>query len=86
MRVEPENGIVTLMRGDTFVLPVHINDGTKLEPKYRSLSPTERLYFGLMEPGKAFENAVVSGEALEETSKALLILVEERNQKCKLLK
>lgn len=34
----------------------------------------------------AFENAVVSGESLEETSKALLILVEERNQKCKLLK
>ena len=34
----------------------------------------------------AFENAVVSGEALEETSKALLILIEERNNKCKLLK
>lgn len=33
-----------------------------------------------------FENAVVSGEALEETSKALLILIEERNNKCKLLK
>jgi hypothetical protein len=71
MRVEPENGIVTLMRGDTFVLPVHINDGTKLEPKYRSLSPTERLYFGLMEPGKAFENAVVKKvvEHYSETDK-----------------
>lgn len=34
----------------------------------------------------AFENAVVSGEALEETSKALLVLIEERNNKCKLLK
>ena len=34
----------------------------------------------------AFSNAVVSGEALEETSKALLILIEERNNKCKLLK
>lgn len=33
-----------------------------------------------------FENAVVSGEALEETSKALLVLIEERNNKCKLLK
>lgn len=34
----------------------------------------------------AFENAVASGEALEETGKALLILIEERNNKCKLLK
>lgn len=34
----------------------------------------------------AFSNAVVSGEALEETSKALLILIEERNNKCKMLK
>ncbi len=33
-----------------------------------------------------FENAVVSGESLEETSKALLILIEERNNKCKMLK
>ena len=34
----------------------------------------------------AFSNAVASGESLEETSKALLILIEERNNKCKLLK
>ena len=34
----------------------------------------------------AFENAVASGESLEETSKALLILIEERNNKCKMLK
>ena len=33
-----------------------------------------------------FENAVVSGESLEETSKALLVLIEERNNKCKMLK
>jgi len=34
----------------------------------------------------AFSNAVVSGEALKETSEALLVLIEERNNKCKLLK
>lgn len=34
----------------------------------------------------AFSNAVASGESLEETSKALLVLIEERNNKCKLLK
>lgn len=35
---------------------------------------------------KAFEEAVLSSEALEETSKELLILIEERNKKCKVLK
>ncbi len=34
----------------------------------------------------AFSNAVTSGEALKETSEALLVLIEERNNKCKLLK
>ena len=35
---------------------------------------------------RAFENAVISGESLEEKSNELLILVEERNKKCKLIK
>ena len=58
-RVEPENGIVTLMRGDTFTMPLRINAGSKLSPKYRSLVKGEKLYFGLMEPGQAFEDAVI---------------------------
>ena len=35
---------------------------------------------------RSFENAVISGESLEEKSNELLILVEERNKKCKLIK
>ena len=35
---------------------------------------------------KAFENAVVSGIACAETANELLILVEERNKKVKVLK
>ena len=53
------NGIITLMRGDSFTTPIHINIGTKLSPRYYTLSNTDRLYFALMEPNQAFEDAVV---------------------------
>lgn len=59
MRIEPENGIVELMRGDTLIMPIYINAGTKLCPKHRPLAATERLYFALMEPNQAFEDAVL---------------------------
>ena len=59
MRIEKENGIITLDRGDSFVMPILINEGTKLSPVYRPLRDTESLYLGLMEPNQAFEDAVL---------------------------
>lgn len=59
MHIEDENGIITLMRGDSLVLPIKINDGTKLEPRYRPLKSSERLYVGVMRPNQAFEDAVL---------------------------
>ena len=59
MSIEKENGIITLMRGDSFTTPIYINIGTKLSPIYKTLTSYERLYFGLMEPGQAFEDAVL---------------------------
>lgn len=53
------NGIIRLMRGDSFSTPIHINIGTKLDPVYRSLTANDVLYFGLMEPNQAFEDAVL---------------------------
>ena len=53
------NGIINLMRGDSFTTPILINLGTKLNPRYYTLGPADKLYFGLMEPNQAFENAVL---------------------------
>ena len=53
------NGIITLMRGDSFTHPIKINIGNKLYPKYYRLNSTDRLYFALMEPNQAFEDAVL---------------------------
>ena len=47
------------MRGDSFTAPIFINIGSKLAPVYYTLKPTDKLYFGLMEPNQAFEDAVV---------------------------
>ena len=47
------------MRGDSFTTPIYLNVGTKLNPKYYSLQNGDKVYFGLMEPNQAFENAVM---------------------------
>ena len=59
MYIEPENGIITLTRGDTLTTPIRINVGTKLNPVYKKLGELDTLYFALMEPNQAFEDAVV---------------------------
>lgn len=59
MRIEPENGIITLMRGDSLTTPIYINVGSKLKPKYKKLGSDDKLYFGLMEPNQAFEDALI---------------------------
>ena len=51
--------IITLMRGDSFTAPIYINVGTKLTPRLYKLMAGDKLYFGLMEPNQAFENAVL---------------------------
>ena len=54
-----QNGIINLMRGDSFTTPIYVNIGSKLSPRYYKLGPMDKLYFGLMEPNKAFEEAIV---------------------------
>lgn len=59
MREKLSIGIINLMRGDSFTAPIIINTGTTLEPKYYELQENDKLYFGLMEPNQAFEDAVM---------------------------
>ena len=54
-----KNGIINLMRGDSFTTPIKINLGSKLRPIHYRLGPSDKLYFGLMEPNQAFENAIL---------------------------
>ena len=59
MSINEQNGIITLMRGDSFTMPIKINIGSKLSPRYKILGEGDVVYFGLMEPNQAFEDAVL---------------------------
>lgn len=62
------NGIITLNRGDTFTIPLDINIGTGVAPKYYTLKgpqnedypeDRDRLFFALLEPNQRWEDAIV---------------------------
>lgn len=53
------NYIITVTRGDSFTLNTFVNLGTKLNPVQYFLEEGDKLYFGLMEPHKPFEEALI---------------------------
>ena len=53
------NGIINIMRGDSFTFFQGINLGTKALPEYYSLQEGDSLYFGVMEPNRSFEDAII---------------------------
>lgn len=59
MGINKQNGIVTMMRGDSLTMTIPIPVGSSTLPSYRGLRLTEKLYFGVMEPNQAFEDAVL---------------------------
>jgi hypothetical protein len=44
------NGIITISRGDSFSIPLFINQGTELEPVRYELKTGEAIYFGIVFP------------------------------------
>lgn len=63
------NGIIHLMRGDTYTQSIVINIGNRLNPEYYSLQENDVLYFGLMEPNKTFEEAIIRKRYTHEDEK-----------------
>ena len=53
------NGIITVNRGDSFVLSIKLNLGTNLEPIYYQLKDKDAVYLGVMEPNQPFECALI---------------------------
>lgn len=53
------NGIITIVKGDTIEVPVFINIGTEIEPVRYSLKPGDKLFFSIMEPHQPFECAIL---------------------------
>ena len=59
MFVQDCNNYYVMNRGDTFILPLVINEGTKLNFKQYQLRQFDRIYIGIMEPNQSFENAII---------------------------
>ena len=59
MYAEILNGKITHYRGDTLTTPIKIFEGNRLCPTQYTLNENDVLYLGIMEPGQAFEDAVI---------------------------
>lgn len=53
------NGIITVNRGDSFVMPLVLNVGTNLDPIRFELKENCFVYFAVMEPNQQFEDALI---------------------------
>lgn len=55
------NNIVSVERGDSFIVPLFINQGSKFKPIRYNLNnhKSAELYLGVMEFGQKFEDAVL---------------------------
>lgn len=56
-----KNNYICLTRGDTFIAPLCINQGTKMYPIRYNLKnhPNTQIYLGITEPNQIFEEAAV---------------------------
>ena len=54
-----DNGIVSIVAGDTVEFGIMLNDGDKIFPEWYTLNEGDELLFGIMEPNAPFERALV---------------------------
>lgn len=59
MYAEILNGKITHYRGDTLTTPIKIFEGDRMRPTQYILNENDVLYLGIMEPGQAFEDAII---------------------------
>ena len=57
--VESNASIIRINRGDTYRAPLFINVGTWVNPVRYDLQPEDKLYFGVMEPNKLWEQSIL---------------------------
>lgn len=54
-----EDNYLKMNRGDTYILPLVINEGTKLDFKQYQMRQLDKIYVGIMEYGQSFEDAII---------------------------
>lgn len=75
------NGIITVNRGDSFVLPLVLNVGTNIDPVNYQMTEKSIVYFGVMEPNEPFENALIKKKCtIKDVDKDGCILIRFKPQ------
>lgn len=59
MNIISSNGIIRLHRGDTFQIPLYINESANLNMDYYDLTETDYVEFYLMSPNQKWEDALI---------------------------
>ena len=59
MILDLDRTTLEMVRGDTFILPLKLNSGTRENFTQHILSDDECVYIGIMKPDQAFENAQI---------------------------
>lgn len=65
------NNIITINRGDTFIFPLYINNGSNISPNNLELTDKMTLYVGVMEPNQPFENAIIKKRYVKDDEKEI---------------
>jgi hypothetical protein len=81
------NNIITVNRGDYFVFTFQINIGTAMNPVYYTLTGDDKVYLGVMEANKTFEQAIIKKvfTAADSNSDGSIDIVFETNDTINLL-
>lgn len=59
MFITIEDNYLKMNRGDSYILPLVINEGTKLDFKQYQLRQFDKIYVGIMEYNQSFEDAII---------------------------
>lgn len=80
-----QNNRIMVTRGDTFSVPLFINQGTELKPIRYVLKDQDKIYFAIMRPNQPFECALVkkvySKENINEYGD-IVIEIEHDDTRC----
>lgn len=68
-QIDSNASIIRLPRGDSFEAPLFINDGDCLKPERHIVEPDEKVYFGVREPNKYWEQSILKQIYTDESEK-----------------
>lgn len=54
-----DDNYLKMNRGDSYILPILINEGTKLNFQQYQLRQFDKIYVGIIEMGQSFEDAII---------------------------